>query len=88
VSELEPDAAGWQGTEKVPMLLAHIADTLSGFAYGYTLTHLKKGAKKPDRPQPIPRPGVEPPRDNSKQHWGSDGIPIAEFLDWWDRGDD
>lgn len=87
VAELEPDAAGWQGTEKVPMLLAHIADTLAALSYGYTLTHMKKGAQKPQPPQPIPRPGVEAPRQRT-QTWGSDGLPISEFLDWWDRTDE
>lgn len=86
VAEMEPDAAGWQGTEKVPMLLAHIADTLAALSYGYTLTHMKKGAQKPQPPQPIPRPGVEAPRKRT-QTWGSDGLPISEFLDWWDRTD-
>lgn len=83
VSEVEPDVAGWQGDEKVPMLLAHIADLLAGLSYGYTLSHIKKGAKKPAPPEPIPRPGVQPKRQT--QHWGSDAIPIAEFDDWWDR---
>lgn len=83
VSEVEPDVAGWQGDEKVPMLLAHIADLLAGLSYGYTVSHIKKGAKKPPTPEPIPRPGVQPKRQT--QHWGSDAIPISEFADWWDR---
>lgn len=87
IAETEPEAAGWQGTEKVPMLLAHIADTLAALSYGYTLTHMKKGAQKPQPPQPIPRPGVEAPRRQRTQTWGSDGLPISEFLDWWDRTD-
>lgn len=84
VSEVDPESAGWQGTEKVPMLLAHIADLLAGLSYGYTLSHLKKGAKRPDAPTPIPRPGVSAPKTR-EQHWGSDAIPISKFNDWWDE---
>jgi hypothetical protein len=40
-SEISPENAGWQGTEKVPMLLAHIADLLANLSYGYSVTHLK-----------------------------------------------
>lgn len=83
VAELDPDVAGWQGDEKVPMLLAHIADLLAGLSYGYTISHMKNGSRKPQAPEPIPRPGVQPKRQT--QHWGSDAIPIAEFADWWDR---
>lgn len=83
VAELDPDVAGWQGDEKVPMLLAHIADLLAGLSYGYTISHMKKGTRKPQAPEPIPRPGVKPSRQT--QHWGSDGIPMSEFDDWWDR---
>jgi hypothetical protein len=83
VSEIDPEAAGWQGDEKVPMLLAHIADLLAGLSYGYTVSHLKKGARRPKAPEPIPRPGVKPKRET--QHWGSGGLPIAEFTEWWDR---
>lgn len=82
-SEVDPDVAGWQGTEKVPMLLAHIADLLAGLSYGYTVTHMKKGVKRPDPPEPIPRPGVKPHR--KAQHWGNDALPISEFDEWWDQ---
>lgn len=83
VSEVDPELAGWQGDEKVPMLLAHIADLLAGLSYGYTVSHMKKGARKPTPPEPIPRPGVEQPK--RQQHWGSGAIPMAEFKDWWDN---
>lgn len=82
VGEVNPDAAGWQGEEKVPMLLAHIADTLSGLAYGYALTHMKRGSKKPAPPKPIPRPGIAKTADRER-HFGSGAIPIADFDAWW-----
>lgn len=84
VSEVDPEAAGWQGDAKVPMLLAHIADLLAGLSYGYAISHMKKGARKPEAPEPIPRPGIQQ-RRRQKQHWGAKGIPISEFADWWDR---
>ena len=82
VSEMNPELAGWQGDQKTPMLLAHIADTLSGLQYSYALCHTKKGAQKPKPPSPIPRPGVETPESREK-HWGGDAIPMSQFADWW-----
>lgn len=84
VAEIDPESAGWQGDEKVPMLLAHIADLLAGLSYSYSLCHTKKGAKKPQAPEPIPRPGVKS-KKREKKHWGSDAIPISEFDAWWDK---
>ena len=81
-SEISPENAGWQGTEKVPMLLAHIADLLANFSYGYSVTHMKKTAQKPKPPQPIPRPGVVD-KTNETKHFGSGAIPIEEFDEWW-----
>lgn len=84
VSEIDPEAAGWQGDQKVAMLLAHIADLLAGLSYSYALCHTKKGVKKPQPPEPIPRPGVKS-KKQEKKHWGSDAIPISEFDAWWDQ---
>lgn len=85
VAEIDPDIAGWQGDTKTPMLLAHIADTLAGLSYSYTISHLKKGTKKPDPPTQIPRPGVRDSKQSEK-HWGADAIPINAFNEWWERG--
>lgn len=81
-SEVSPENAGWQGTEKIPMLLAHIADLLANFSYGYAVTHMKKTAQKPKPPQPIPRPGVVDKTSETK-HFGSGAIPIEAFDEWW-----
>lgn len=83
ISELHPKLAGWQGDEKVPMLLAAIHDQLAALSYGYTLTHLKKGAQKPKPPRPIPRPGITD--DDETQRFGDKGsaIPISDFDAWW-----
>lgn len=83
MSELYPEAAGWQGDEKTPMLLAHIADLLANLSYGYVVTHTKKGTPKPKQPTPIPRPGIE--SDHDTRTFGNGAIPIAEFDDWWSR---
>lgn len=85
VSAMHPEIAGWQGDEKEPMLLAHIADTLSALLYAYLCAHTEKGAKKPGKPRPIPRPGVADEEDDGKRHWGGSdsAIPIADFDDWW-----
>lgn len=87
VSEMRPDEAGWQGGEKVPMLLAHIADLLAALSYGYVITHIKKGTKKPQPPEQIPRPGVAPKKGTDK-HLGSGAIPVADFDSWWNDMDD
>lgn len=81
-SEVSPENAGWQGDEKVPMLLAHIADLLANFSYGYAITHMKKTAQRPKPPQPIPRPGVAEPKSSTKK-FGEGAIPISEFDEWW-----
>lgn len=86
VSEMRPDEAGWQGDEKTPMLLAHIADLLAGLSYGYVLTHLKKNATKPKAPAPIPRPGITPSQASDKK-LGSGAISVADFDSWWDSID-
>lgn len=81
-SEVSPESAGWQGDEKVPMLLAHIADLLANFSYGYSITHMKKTAQRPKPPQPIPRPGVAEPKSSTKR-FGEGAIPVSEFDEWW-----
>lgn len=81
VSEMEPELAGWQGNQKVPMLLAHIADQLAVLTYAYELSHTKKGAKKPPAPEPIPRPGVKPSK--KRKHFGKGAVKISEFDAWW-----
>ena len=87
VAELHPELAGWQGDSKVPMLLAHIADTLSGLSYGYVLSHLKKGVQKPPAPEPIPRPGVESNKKGASTY-GEGAIPISDFDAWWNNDND
>lgn len=82
VSELHPEIAGWQGDQKIPMLLAQIADELAFLRYEYDITHIKKGAKKPPQPQRIERPGVK--NQNHDQHFGAEAIPVSEFNEWWD----
>lgn len=84
VSETHPDEAGWQGDQKIAMLLAHIADLIAGLSYSYTISHLKKGAKKPSPPEPIERPGVT--KKKEKMRWGADAIPIRDFDAWWNEG--
>lgn len=81
VSEMYPETAGWQGDQKLAMLLAHIADLLAGFSYSYAVSHMKKGGKKPSPPEPIDRPGVTKKKEKLK--WGSDAIPIKDFDAWW-----
>lgn len=83
VAELHPEVAGWQGDEKVPMLLAAIADQLAALSYSYALVHTKQGAPKPKAPKPIPRPGVEPDRETRRWGTGTSAIPIADFDAWW-----
>ncbi|MDF1902755.1 DUF5361 domain-containing protein [Mycolicibacterium smegmatis] len=54
-SEMFPDRAGWT---KEAMLTASVADSLHWLQWAKT----KDGAKGRNRPKPIPRPGVTPPR--------------------------
>jgi len=68
---MRPDEALWGLHEQ---LLAHVSDLLA------IANWQRAGAGK--RPEPLPRPGVEP---TSKTH-GKGAIPLDEMREWlgWD----
>ena len=74
-SEMNPDSAYWEGSRRVPMLLADLYDGLNGLTY----TVSRIGGVKPKKPKPYPRPGVK--KSNA---YGREAIPIKDFEDWWD----
>lgn len=74
-SEMNPDSAYWEGSRRVPMLLADIYDGINGLTYTVT----RMGGAKPKKPKPYPRPGVK--KSNS---YGKGAISIKDFDDWWD----
>lgn len=81
VSELNPELAGWQGDQRLPMLIAQLVDEVAYLRYDFELIHRRKGAKKPAPPDRIPRPGV---KSNKKtKHYGGAPIRIADFDEWW-----
>lgn len=81
--ELYPETAGWQGTERVPMILADLYDLVGQFAYGYAVSHTQKGKRRPSKPEPYPRPGA---KKREPQRIGRGAIPISEFDRWWNGG--
>ncbi|MFD7705718.1 hypothetical protein [Streptomyces sp. NPDC059786] len=52
----EPEKGRWSQTEQ---LLAVVADRIAELTYAYSTSHTEKGKKKPRRPDPIRRPGVQ-----------------------------
>jgi hypothetical protein len=73
VRELEGEDSPWGLLEQ---LMAAAVDELRG-------ANWQRGPAKPkDRPKPIPRPGVEKPKQ-----YGKDAIPIDEMADWlgWEK---
>lgn len=82
VAELKPELAGWQGAQRVPMMLADVIDLLNNIGYMYASSHRGKGKPKPKQPRPYRRPVA---KDDS-QKVGSDPIPIKDFDEWWESG--
>ena len=68
----DPEAAEWSLDSQ---LLAKIADEL---AVG---NWLASGARRRDRPRPIPRPGVDTPQDEAVYGRGA-GLPLDEMDEW------
>lgn len=86
VKETSPDRADWQGTARVPMILADIYDLLNVFRWQFETANTPKKKKKPRKPKPYQRPGVEP--DEKGTRVGRDPIPIRDFDEWWEGGDE
>ena len=59
VAELKPELAGWQGAQRVPMMLADVIDLLNNIGYMYASSHRGKGKPKPKQPRPYRRPGAK-----------------------------
>jgi hypothetical protein len=79
-----PDAA-WTLDNQ---LAAAMVDTLNDWIWVYQMYHLGKGQPKPQRPQPIDRPGVKKRKDRDVQQIGSDPIPANQFMAWWNGSPD
>lgn len=76
-SEMEPEAAYWEGARRVPMMLADIYDAVAWLQYSYVQAHAKQKIQKP---KPYPRPGVK----KAVKTYGRGAIRIKNFNDWWD----
>lgn len=73
------------------MVLADLFDAVRGLAYqGQVFRWIDCGKQgmPPERPRPMPRPGVNQslPDGEGTTHLGADPIPMDEFDDWWDTG--
>lgn len=74
-----PEHAAWSGDLGRAYILADIFDAVLGAIGTIAAAH---GAR-PRSPKPYPRPGV---RDEA-EHFGSGGIPVRDFDDWYNSGD-
>lgn len=71
-----PDTAGWEGSRRLPMMLADLYDIISVLDY-----HVLRGfGAKPRKPKPYPRPGAK----SQAKGYGRDAIKISEFDEWWE----
>lgn len=88
VEHLPPDsalarAAGGERTRwgESEHLLAVVIDLLQAQVWQYALTHSGKG-RKPKRPRPYPRPGVETP---GQRTWRGKRMTLDEASAWMQR---
>lgn len=72
------EAARWGETEH---LLAVQIDLLQGQLWQFASANSKK-SRKPKRPRPYPRPGVEDP---SRRRFGTKRMTLKEARAWMDR---
>jgi hypothetical protein len=72
------ERARWGDTEH---LLADVVDLLQLLWWAQT----KDGSKNRNRPKPLPRPGVTPPKDERTERIGSGSWSLAEMRDKLDR---
>lgn len=81
--KVSPNTAGWQGADRVPMILADLIDAVNLFRWEFECANTPKKRRRPRQPEPYPRPGVK----KKDKKIGKDPIPIREFDDWWSGGD-
>ena len=79
-AEVSPESAGWQGTARVPALLADIFDAINMLRYETALANTPKRKQKPKKPKPYPRPGV---KADEGTRIGRGAIPASKFEEWW-----
>ena len=82
--ELSPETADWQGTGRVPMLLADVLDSINMLRYEFALANRPRRGARPKKPKPYPRPGV---KADEGTNIGRDPIPAKDFDAWWEGGD-
>lgn len=82
--ELSPETADWQGTGRVPMLLADVIDSINMLRYENALANRPRRGARPKKPKPYPRPGV---KADEGTKIGRDPIPAKDFDAWWEGGD-
>lgn len=80
MAETRPDQADWEGTRRLPMLIAAQIDILNALRWELAARNTPKGRPKPPKPEPIPRPGVK----SNKRRIGRDPVNASEFDAWWD----
>lgn len=79
---MSPETAHWEGSKRLPMLIAQLIDEIEAERYEFAVANTPKNKPKPKKPQPYPRPGVK--SDTQTKTYGHDAIPVKEFAAWWD----
>jgi len=78
----ETDArGGWSITQH---LLATLIEAVEALDWHFMCSRVKSGHSKPEKPRPIPRPGVD---SDAGRRIGRDPIPVSDFDDWYYGGD-
>ena len=83
VKEITPDVAGWQGTDRVPAMLADLIDAVNSMHWSFLAANTRKGRRRPPHPKPYPRPYAK----DEGPKVGSDPVPVREFKKWWEGGE-
>ena len=82
--EISPEVADWQGTGRLPMLLADLIDSVNMMRYENSIMHRRRRGFRPKKPKPYPRPWV---KEDKGTKIGRDPIPAKDFDSWWEGGD-
>lgn len=81
VREVEPEASRWVAPESLRPMLADMYDLMASINYNLVAANSRH---RPRKPKPYPRPG----RRDKETVIGRDPIPIRDFDEWWNGGDD
>ena len=76
----DQQAYAWAQPELLPTLVASVIDELRNLQWTVAQVNSRRKLR---RPKPIKRPGVK----DDTERIGADPIPVAQWNEFWERGD-